>query len=867
MKRIRYGYLPLLTLCILCLVGFGLKKGKVEESGESGETVIPVCFPCREGDIMQMDAITEKVMDVFCLKGFALPVKIWEESMEGTEYTVSFFRTSPPYENLDNDFSGKLADYRLMVVDGAGNAVWKQDMIHYPVCFEEVHWMVDVSGDGYADIIFCTDYISQPLPNAELQFLIWDGEKGQYVLRNPVEGYVYGPLWNEGMSGFAFYEKGFNNWVHDKKMYVFDEGGWTLRAEITVDSENRDKPYFEDGFQEEIYYKELAYFRREIIYGDGGKSREIIRDDTWDGDKDYYDKEKHLQLYPGYEWEVLEMELDTGGTVLKYVKKEGTDTTEGGTGYSDTIQAAGREQQGNILGYTLWCTTGNMWYEKDPDYLVETSAIRHGVFISGHVCVSEVFLGGLIRETIENRGILEDSRKKYFTEWGLYGLGETDWGLLEEGWKADPFGYLRTYRVNTLFGSTGYDFSYTFFGGNGEGEKEYTQTVDVGVSVDGSGRINRMSVDVGEVTAGEYGMESFVNVGGLYSGGCQECVVKGGKAEAGRILLEYSAVGEKKQGGGGFLVTGDVSVSAETAGKIWMDILESRGNNLCQYGNLFSTEHIMGDSAAGKFGQIESGWKADGRYDCYYTDMAEETGEVLFRYYFYPDYGAMGVEEAKAVILDCGISVGSGKISWADIKIFSMTKEEFRLAGQGKQYELIVNGGRKVERQDGIRVPVPATEIIPVPLENFDVAEYMGKKCGIEECPAVIWECGSVPEAASYLGECILTDIRKGEIYHGETEKLLAESEGFYDGLYRLSDIAGEGWKATGDYDCYLVNINQLAGCLHFRYYFYPEETEGGTGLVAVLDAYVSEEGVEKVQVSSYLGKRSGFLWWDTVKL
>ena len=140
---------------------------------------------------------------------------------------------------------------------------------------------------------------------------------------------------------------------------------------------------------------------------------------------------------------------------------------------------------------------------------------------------------------------------------------------------------------------------------------------------------------------------------------------------------EGSTDGEKKKGGGGFLVTGDVSVSAETAGKIWMDILESRGNNLCQYGNLFSTEHIMGDSAAGKFGQIESGWKADGRYDCYYTDMAEETGEVLFRYYFYPDYGAMGVEEAKAVILDCGISVGSGKISWADIKIFSMTKEEF----------------------------------------------------------------------------------------------------------------------------------------------------------------------------------------------
>ena len=532
----------------------------------------------------------------------------------------------------------------------------------------------------------------------------------------------------------------------------------------------------------------------------------------------------------------------------------GTDITEGGGKCPDSIPAAGRELQGNILGYTLWCTMGNMWYGKDPDYLVETAAVGHGVFISEHVCASEFFWGGLIRETIENRGILADTQKKYFTEWGLHGLGETDWGLLVEGWKADPYGYLRAYRVNTLFGNAGYDFSYTFFGGNGEGENGNMQTVDVEVSVDGSGRINRMSVDAGEVTAGGYGMERFVNVGGLYSGGCQECVVKGGKTEEGRILLESSVAGEAENDARGLLMTGDVSAIAETAGKIWIEILESKGNNLRQYGNLFGTDRIMGDSTAKKLGQMETGWKADGRYDCYYTDMEEETGEVLFRYYFYPDYGAMGVDEAKAVIPDCGIGVGSGKISWADIKIFSMMEEEFRLAGQGngKQYVPLVDGGRNAEGQDGIRVPVPVTKIIPVPLENFDVVEYVGKNCGIEERPAVIWGCGSMTEAASYLGECILSDIRKGEIYHGETEKLLAEPEDFYDGLYWLSDITEEGWKASGDYDCFLVNVNQLAGCVHFRYYFYPEETEGGTGQVVVLDAFVSEKGVEKVQIRAY---------------
>lgn len=303
---------------------------KYMNSGAETETVLPVRFPDRDGEGLEMNPIKEKAMYGTDFREPELPVKVWEESLEGggEERRAFFYRTSPPYENLNSDFMERCADYLFIVEDGEGNTVWKQAITNYPVVFEEVYWMVDVSGDGYTDIIFCTDYIFQPLPNVQLQFFIWDGEQGRYVLRNPEKGhygdfgYVYGPLWNGEMQGFVFYEKGFNSWVHDTKMYTCGGEKWRLAAEIIIDSENKDKPYFEDGFQEETYYKELDYFRREIVYGDDVV--ETIHDDSWDGKEAYYDQEKYLKLYPE-EWERVEMELDTGGTINKYVRRSGGD--------------------------------------------------------------------------------------------------------------------------------------------------------------------------------------------------------------------------------------------------------------------------------------------------------------------------------------------------------------------------------------------------------------------------------------------------------------------------------------------------------------------------------------------------------------
>ena len=313
---------------------------KYTDNGTETETVLPVRFPDRDGECLEMNPIKEKAMYGTDFRKPELPVKVWDEILEGggEKRRVSFYRTSPPYKDLNNDFMGRCADYLLTVEDGEGNTVWKRAITNYQVFLEEVHWMVDVSGDGYTDIIFCTDYISQPLPNVQLRFLLWDGEQGKYVLRNPINGYGfvygfvngdvygygYGPLWNEEMSGFVFYEKGFNNWVYDTKMYTCTGGEWRLAAEIITDSENRDKPYFEDRFQEETYYKELDYFEREIIYR-GDETMEIVHDGAWDGRKDYYDREKYLKLYPEEEWELVEMVLDTGGTVNKYVRKTGSD--------------------------------------------------------------------------------------------------------------------------------------------------------------------------------------------------------------------------------------------------------------------------------------------------------------------------------------------------------------------------------------------------------------------------------------------------------------------------------------------------------------------------------------------------------------
>ena len=126
-------------------------------------------------------------------------------------------------------------------------------------------------------------------------------------------------VWDEEMSVLMFYKEGFNHWVYDWEIYAFDEDDWQLCAKAVMDSVNKDIPFFEDYYQEEMYYKRLDYYIKEIYYEDGEAVEENIVD-SWDDSVWKYRSKNGEQLYP-MEWTSAEIILSTGETENKYLRE------------------------------------------------------------------------------------------------------------------------------------------------------------------------------------------------------------------------------------------------------------------------------------------------------------------------------------------------------------------------------------------------------------------------------------------------------------------------------------------------------------------------------------------------------------------
>lgn len=176
-QDLAYGavwYLPdvygeVLEISVREPVGVSLRYAP-DGGGDVRQVCVPIYFYERDAEgVLDFDQFVHGEKSVFgAQEGLeASPAdgawRIWEEtfSVGEAEYTVLFERISPVY-NPGYEFGEMQADYCLSVRDGEGYTLSWQMIVHYPVVYEEVHWLMDFSGDGFSDVAFCTDFYDIP---------------------------------------------------------------------------------------------------------------------------------------------------------------------------------------------------------------------------------------------------------------------------------------------------------------------------------------------------------------------------------------------------------------------------------------------------------------------------------------------------------------------------------------------------------------------------------------------------------------------------------------------------------------------------------------------------------------------------------
>lgn len=256
----------------------------------------------------------------------AFPQLIWTEKFlyEDYIYEIAFERVSAMY-SLGLETGGIFADYRLLVKDESGEVVSEQILADYPVEYEEVHWLVDLSGDSFIDIAFCTDCYFGKNSWSESLTLIWDPEVKKYIERDfpkssdMRETYWARQLWNEELSSvISFVGRG----EHDDlimEMYSFLDGAWRRVRRLQV-------YYAEDEYTVDGELVSLGYI--ELIYSESGNVVEKrILEKNAEVDAIWFDEEsvwsrynvENLKLYPEFpEWEEIEANVN-GIELLKYV--------------------------------------------------------------------------------------------------------------------------------------------------------------------------------------------------------------------------------------------------------------------------------------------------------------------------------------------------------------------------------------------------------------------------------------------------------------------------------------------------------------------------------------------------------------------
>ena len=550
-------------------------------------------------------------------------------------------------------------------------------------------------------------------------------------------------------------------------------------------------------------------------------------------------------------------------------KKERTVVEQGIYEKKETIDVAEEHVQGNVLGYSLHRDLPNIWYERDPDYLIRQDMVGKGVFVSEHMCETEVFIGQLLKEILAERGQVSGENRQYFTDWAVFQLEETDWESLDEDWEARPYAYDRDYRVSHLFGDVCYDFDYYFYSGKNNRGNEKTRQLDMHLLVDSNGVICGIQTDISEIESEMSAMEKWINTNGLFDDTYQEPVVWNGQPDEGKIILDFFPYERRFMNNPyeddyenhytGLLSSGDAALSAEKVKGILVDVLESRGCHAAQYEKLFVSERDFKDFKDCEYVQLENNWKM-GSYDCYYEDLIRR-GYVRFRYYFYPDFDAMEVDMAKAVIAECYVGIHEGDLYDTNFRFFSMTKKGYQTAVEQKEDKngqaVIIEEGVKFSGKKYIWIPYPAAEIKPVLLEKYSFDWEMMRQSAKGKDKGYLWGFYDAAEAAASFGEILLKDMaEKSNQMKIEEMYVNSRISADYD-LKRFLEKDNGEWNVSKRYDCYYIKENERAECAHFKYYFYPERDDKTQeiGRVLVIDVWLSEDGIEVMEVNTFISR------------
>lgn len=509
----------------------------------------------------------------------------------------------------------------------------------------------------------------------------------------------------------------------------------------------------------------------------------------------------------------------------------------------EQIHVTADELQGNILGYSLLRYSpypeDNMYYEKDMPYLVEEELVGRGIYISDYMCETEVFLGSLLKEVLADRGTVSDKNRPYFTEYALRQVEDTDWEALDADWDADLWTYDRYYSMHPLCGG-GYQFSYYFYGDKEKTTGSETNLADIGLYVDRDGKICEIAITIDTVPVAENRIEIAILNNGLFEDDYIEPVIREGSPCREEMVWDFERHFDRflnpdesyEQKNEGLLQSGNACSSAEAVADLFLHVMGNRGADVEKYEEQFA--YYFSDFADTDWGVLEENWVADKAYDCFFIDRIAFSGYVGFQYYFYPDFAAMGVDEAMMVAIGCNVDCYDGMIGYNTVDIFPITEEacgEMRQK-QEENKTLVVEKGTALAGEEKVNIPVMDRPVPYIPICAFDVdavaAVHSGRKV-LEE----LWGFTDTAQVGVYLGEKLLQDL--------------------------ANDQEESGWKGDGQYDCFRVNTNEAAGCLHLQYYFYPEKNgEAQTkARIMVVDVFLSEEGIEKMEVNEFC---EGFL-------
>lgn len=531
--------------------------------------------------------------------------------------------------------------------------------------------------------------------------------------------------------------------------------------------------------------------------------------------------------------------------------------------WPDKIYVTEEQLQGNILGYSLKRNqVSDMWYEKDMPYLLDEEVVGQGVFISEYMCETEVFISSVLMDVLISHGEVDSEQKQYFTDWAIEQLTLTDWALLDKQWSPDLYAYDRNYELHYILGKSNYSFSYVFYPDKKEDVMDEVNYVNITCSVNSEGKIYEINISINKAPAESAGMEKTVNTVGLFDDTFNEIVVCDGNIYSGKILLDYEKYFKRflypdetyDQSNNGLLITGDAALSAESIGKIFNDVLEAKGKNVSQYAEWFAYDTSFTEFENNSWDYLEENWTANAEYDCVYIDNIS-IGYVGFQYYFYPDYDIMNTDKAKAVIINCNVDVATGKLVYTDIRLFSMTRQEYQTIKEMHEKELrntaVIEKGQMMIGKENVILPIPQNELLFMPVEEFCPRVYSTDNYERKK-QYELWEYSDVAELADCIGKIFLEDFANETIENGSLAKLLTIN-GKVDSSC-LYDVAEWTEKCTIDkkYDCYFMRENECAGSIHLKYYFYFEKTNENYGNknVMVIDLYISDLGVEYMQIN-----------------